>query len=79
VSAVPAAGQNLVAPASRTPEKVEVQTLGAGADVSGAADGLVTTVTITTPAFEIARRYRSMGGPYAQYEQRLEPPAGPVQ
>jgi hypothetical protein len=73
VASSPPAGKPLAAPASRTPEKVEVRTLPPGTDVPGATDGLVTTVTITTPAFEIARRYRSMEGPYAEYDQRIEP------
>jgi hypothetical protein len=35
--------------------------------VPGASEGLVTSLTITTQVFEIARRYRSMEGPYAEF------------
>jgi hypothetical protein len=41
-------------------------------DDPGANEGLVTTVTVTTPTFDIKRRYRSMEGPYADYVVRID-------
>jgi hypothetical protein len=65
--------KGLGAPASTRPDKVERRTLTkAEPDMPGSTDGLVTTVTITTPAFTIAQRFRSMEGPYADYTTRLD-------
>jgi hypothetical protein len=38
----------------------------------GKEDGLVSTLTVSTPPFEIDRRYRSMEGPFATYRVRLD-------
>jgi hypothetical protein len=36
------------------------------------ADGMLTTLTVTTPPFEINRRYKSMEGPYAMIDVRVD-------
>lgn len=67
-------GRTLPPPSSKTPAKVErrfEQAKEAGA-LPGSGEGLVMTLTITTPIFDITRRYRSMEGPYADYGVRLD-------
>jgi hypothetical protein len=59
-----------------TPKSVILRTLppsrAPGAAPPGAKDGLVTTLEITTDTFEIAKRYRSMEGPHADYALRVD-------
>jgi hypothetical protein len=65
----------LSAPANAAPESVVRSAVPAKSDagvVKGAREGNVTTLTITTPVFEIDRRYRSMEGPHAEYDVRLD-------
>ena len=54
--------------ASTRPDAVARRRAEPGAELPGTSDGVVTTVTITTPAFAVAQRYRSMEGPYADYK-----------
>lgn len=68
-------GRKLGAPASTAPEAIVRRALPAketAPELPGASDGVVTTVTITTPVFDITRRYRSMEGPYAEYTVRID-------
>ncbi len=62
--------------------KLSTRDADAGAHAThapGSKDGLVTTLSITTDTFEIAKRYRSMEGPHADYDVRVDgslPPDG---
>jgi hypothetical protein len=74
-STFPEAATSLSPPASTAPERVERATADAkraDQNVIGREDGVVTMLTITTPVFEINRRYRSMEGPHAEYALRVD-------
>ena len=68
-------GRVLGAPASIAADEVTRRTLTkaeTAADVPGASEGLVTTLTVTTAPFDIKRRFRSMEGPYADIKVRVD-------
>jgi hypothetical protein len=68
-------GRTLGAAANSVPESLERALLSPDRTprgAPGAEDGVVTTLTITTPPFDITKRYRSMEGPFAEYSVRLD-------
>jgi hypothetical protein len=68
-------GRTLGAAANSAPESLVRAPLAPDKtprDAPGAEDGVVTTISITTPPFEITKRYRSMEGPFAEYSVRLD-------
>jgi hypothetical protein len=70
-----APGRTLRPPANHAPESVVRAVLGpktTPVELPGAREGTVTTLTITTPVFEIDRPYRSMEGPHAEYDVRVD-------
>ena len=71
----PSMGHALSPPSSTAPERVartSVDAQHADEAVIGREDGMVTMVTITTPVFEITKRYRSMEGPHGDYAIRVD-------
>ncbi len=72
LAAMPA-GRALGKRANEAPESMK---FGQGTPEANTApgheDGLVSTLTVTTPAFTIEKRYRSMEGPFAEYAVRVD-------
>jgi hypothetical protein len=65
-------GRSLPPPVTTVAESIERRAAGPS------ADGALTTLTVTTPPFEITRRYKSMEGPYATIPVRVDGAALPA-